>query len=180
MKLKHMLQNAFVLMISIFIIQCKKTPQSKTELEKLPPITQNGSNTLGCLINGIAWLPNDNSNSRNFKLQVDPGFAEGSFTLAAYQVDNKGNITHFSFGSLKCKNSGVYFLSDSGQVFTYSDTKVSCSFENLPGVYRSGSFTITRYDLTSRIFSGTFEYTIFDKTCGDTLHFTNGRFDKQL
>ncbi|GAC1597228.1 MAG: hypothetical protein NVS3B19_19600 [Ginsengibacter sp.] len=161
-------------------MQCRKGPQEKTEIEKLPPITQIGANTFGCLIKGIAWLPNDNYNTRNFKLQVDPGFADGDFNVGAHHIDDNSNYVSFSFASLKCKNSGVYFLSDTGQFFSYSNTNLSCSFEKLPGVYCSGSFTITRYDLTSRIFSGTFEYTILDKTCGDTLHFTNGRFDKKI
>ncbi|HYG02765.1 MAG TPA: hypothetical protein VD927_09980 [Chryseosolibacter sp.] len=30
-------------------------PAPKTELEKLPPATQEGKNTFGCLVNGMAW-----------------------------------------------------------------------------------------------------------------------------
>ncbi|HYG02766.1 MAG TPA: hypothetical protein VD927_09985 [Chryseosolibacter sp.] len=30
-------------------------PAHKTELEKLPPATQEGKNTFGCLVNGKAW-----------------------------------------------------------------------------------------------------------------------------
>ena len=36
---------------------CKKNKPQKTELEKLPPVTQTGANTFGCLINGKAFTP---------------------------------------------------------------------------------------------------------------------------
>jgi hypothetical protein len=37
-------------------------PEPKTELEKLPPITQEGKNTFGCLVNGTAFVVTNTSN----------------------------------------------------------------------------------------------------------------------
>ncbi|MCW3074373.1 MAG: hypothetical protein JWP69_1442 [Flaviaesturariibacter sp.] len=34
-------------------VSCKKDKDN----DKLPPITQNGANTFGCLVNGKVWLP---------------------------------------------------------------------------------------------------------------------------
>ena len=62
--------------------QCKKTNSStpQTELEKLPPITKTGANTFGCLVNGVAWLPNGSrpqNGGSNLVVYVDPTFQGG-------------------------------------------------------------------------------------------------------
>ncbi len=45
-------------LLTFSFAQCKKHhPPPKTELEKLPPITQTGANTFGCLLNGVAFTP---------------------------------------------------------------------------------------------------------------------------
>ena len=41
-----------------FTMCCKKTNSIDAELAKLPPITQTGANTFGCLVNGVAVTPN--------------------------------------------------------------------------------------------------------------------------
>ena len=47
--------------------------------------------------------------------------------------------------------------------------------------FMRGVVYIQRYDLTNRIFSGTFEFTLFDPaTSCDTIRITQGRFDKNL
>jgi hypothetical protein len=42
-----------------------------------------------------------------------------------------------------------------------------------------GHLNITKYDLQNRVFSGTFEFTIY-KSGSDTIKITDGRFDKKL
>jgi hypothetical protein len=170
--------------LTIFMAaSCKKNKAAKpkTELEKLPPITQTGANTFGCLINGKAWIPKDNYGQASFKLDADPTLGNGIFVLSALRFSANSNSTSFAFGSVVCTNAGTYNLSNSGQVFSYSNSELLCSYDiNTPSVYIAGSFSITKYDLTNRIFSGTFDFTIYKEGCGDTLHFTNGRFDKKL
>lgn len=55
---------------------CKKN-KPKTELEKLPPITQTGANTFGCLVNGRTWIPKGFDGKPNFFVIVDPTFNGG-------------------------------------------------------------------------------------------------------
>lgn len=170
-----------LLLFCFCFAQCKKNPVAKTELEKLPPITQTGANTFGCLINGMAWIPNDNYGQPTFKLDVDPTLGNGIFVVSAVRYNANSNSISFAFGSVACKNAGTYNLINQGQVFSYSNSQLLCSYDNnSAGVYKSGTFTITRYDLTNRIFCGTFDFTIYKQGCDDTLHFTNGRFDKKL
>ncbi|MEJ7914030.1 MAG: hypothetical protein WKF70_12800 [Chitinophagaceae bacterium] len=49
------LSAAFLLLLTVlFSFQCRK---SKSELEQLPPATQTGAETFGCLVNGKAFKP---------------------------------------------------------------------------------------------------------------------------
>ena len=43
-------------------------------------------------------------------------------------------------------------------------------------IKKSGSITLTRYDVSSRIISGTFRAQFKTTTC-DTIYLTDGRFD---
>ena len=55
--MKHIIM---LLVAMVMITSCKKTDTNSldAELAKLPPITQTGANTFGCLVNGRAVLPN--------------------------------------------------------------------------------------------------------------------------
>jgi hypothetical protein len=59
LKLQTM-KNLLLLFLATFTLSCCNKgddEQPKTELEKLPPATQTGANTAGCLVNGVAFLP---------------------------------------------------------------------------------------------------------------------------
>ena len=45
------------LAILLIAASCKKTKTESESPDQLPPITQTGANTFGCLINGNVWLP---------------------------------------------------------------------------------------------------------------------------
>lgn len=55
---------------------CDNDPNPKTELEKLPPATQEGKNTFGCLVNGKAWVTKTSIDAVAF-------YQEGVFQLGA-------------------------------------------------------------------------------------------------
>ena len=58
LKLKTMKNLLLLLLVTFAISCCNKgdDDQPKTELEKLPPATQTGANTAGCLVNGVAFF----------------------------------------------------------------------------------------------------------------------------
>lgn len=71
-----------LLATTLLAASCKKdkAQDDRTELEKLPPITQTGANTFGCLVNGKAWLPNGRkpqNGGPNIQVYVDPTFQGG-------------------------------------------------------------------------------------------------------
>lgn len=166
---------------------CKKTKTEipLTELEKLPPITQTGANTFGCLVDGVAWLPNGTkpqNGGPNIQVYVDPTFQGGAFYVTGHQYKNFQ--TKISFGSGGCTNGGFFDIALPFQALDYNrfnNSVNTCEFSSSDiGTYRRGFFNILRYDLTSGIFSGTFEFTIKSQSCGDSIKITNGRFDVKL
>jgi hypothetical protein len=169
--------------------QCKKTKPTTplTELEKLPSITQTGANTFGCLVDGIAWLPNGTkpqNGGSNIQLYVDPTFQGGAFYVTGHQYNAPTSFV--SIGSGNCTNSGIYEFTNNVNSSSYKKSipgSLACElFSSGIGTYKSGFLNISKYDLTSGIFSGTFEFKLFNSQslCGDTIRITNGRFDVKL
>ena len=63
-----------LLFISTILSCCNNDDDnSKTELEKLPPATQTGANTFGCLLNGSAFLPGNGQNTLDCVYQFVDG-----------------------------------------------------------------------------------------------------------
>jgi hypothetical protein len=160
-----------------FAGQCKKT-----DLSELPPATQTGANTFGCLVNGKAFLPSGYDGSKpNFKLVIDPAFQNGNFDLIVYRLVND-KYESISFFSNNIKAVGTYNI-HSGQnlYFDYINDITNCKYLFSNDTYSDGVLKINKYDLITGIFSGEFECKVFDQTTScDTIRITNGRFDKKL
>ena len=173
-----------LLFISIlFFPECKKT---KPAIDQLPPETQTGAGTFGCLIHG-----------KVFKPKGEP-FA-GSVSSASYQYLNS-ELSKGYFFSVNAKNSNsngltlVYVNTDSlsiqqGQTIVlekfgkkgsasagYYIGMISTSTEYLTTLSVTGELKITKFDETQRIVSGTFWFdAVNDK--GEKVQVREGRFD---
>jgi hypothetical protein len=171
------IKKIFFLLVAALLANCGETGCEsnqipKTELEKLPPVTQTGENTFGCLVNGKAWVPESNTDATAYyqlkTLQI--GAATTSDGVSLVLLENNSILT-----------KGVYTLVNN----EYSDTFFYKDINNDPCYYEKvnvldGELTITTLDFTKAILSGQFEFGVFiDATC-DTLKITNGRFDLSL
>ena len=177
------------LLLFFCFAQCKKhrdTP--KTELEKLPPITQTGANTFGCLLNGNAWTPIGYSSPYpNYRVIVDPAFSDGNLDIRVYRIIN-GIREDISIASDSIKAIGLYKIADNGRTqhrFQKSSEDLSTPYCEIyyGGIFhRQGYLKITKYDLINGIVSGEFEIKAINVDCGygDTIKITIGRFDKKL
>src|SRR5690606_4428843 len=95
---RFVMRNTFLLLLSsLFLFACCKsddnmpTPDPNIpEVEKLPPATQTGANTVGCLVNDMAFLP---SGSLTGSSNPYCGYYYDSFVLVFSIVKNKENIT---------------------------------------------------------------------------------------
>lgn len=182
LKIPWLLAIAF----SCTFASCKK--EKTQQAETLPPITQTGANTFGCLINGKVYTPKGfDQNKPNFDMIVDPGFNDGQIDIRVFRKSG-GIDTRIGLGSDSIRNTG-YFIIDSRTDFVFGI--YSNPSGNLicltPYAYgnpsnKTGYLKITRYDLTNRIISGEFEFHFSNTACGlgDPIDITQGRFDKKF
>ncbi|KGE87269.1 MAG: hypothetical protein ACE362_19030 [Phaeodactylibacter xiamenensis] len=141
---------------------------------ELPPITTTGEGNFACKINGVNWqrcgggflqssiLGNWSPNYKIFQISGMRRSCEGfddSVYIAAY-VDSVGR----------------YSLHDA----FYNDRNHPCQESSDPSRLLEGAdnwVEILNLDTDEFIVSGTFQCTVVDDNCGDTLFITDGRFD---
>lgn len=168
------------LLAALLLAACTK--DDPDPLSQLPPATQTGAGTLGCLVNGQPWTPAGFNGTANFSISYDRALG-GSFDLEAYRYQNSDSET---LQYLTLDGSRLYGLkswsirdsADSRAVFYIRKTNCEWSSRDA-GTYRTGTLTITKLDLTQRIIAGTFEFTLAKPGC-DTIKVTNGRFDAKF
>ena len=104
MKLKNIAWLLIIALCSIFTA-CKKVKEPPTELSKLPPATQTGANTFGCLVNGKAWVAQTDCKylcNSPFKMFYNPSLG-GGLSIIAF-IEQGANVTNkqiiFSFDSI--------------------------------------------------------------------------------
>lgn len=164
------------------LLGCHKNEPSP--VEQLPPATQTGANTVGCLLNGQPWAPVGNGTSKNFFIDYDTGYPGGLFNLSV-EKDLGNNASPrpqtLSIYVNPLPRTGAYLLDGLNNTrVLFIDPIKNCIYESREvGTYCKGTLTITRLDNQARIISGTFAFTLAKPGC-DTLTVTQGRFDKKL
>lgn len=161
--------------------QCKKA--DLTPEEQLPPTTQTGANTFGCLVNGQPWTPKGYNGTSNYSVSYDAGLNGGVFDLQTYRYpDASKYFQNIYLDVLSDCQVGTYSFDSSKRTgVVFQDGKTNCYWSNTDNAttYRRGSLTITRLDLQAGIIWGTFAFTLYKSGC-DSVRVTNGRFDKKL
>ena len=145
--------------------------EHKTELEKLPPITQTGKTTFGCLVNGKAFVVSNTSKQVAI-------FQQGQLQFGASQ-DSDNKDESLSMNLIDPLDINEAYLFDG--VIYYSG--YSLRIGNAICIYEfdstfEGSITFSKIDRINYIISGTFEFSTVTASC-DTIRITNGRFDMQ-
>lgn len=169
-----------IAIISIFCFaKCQK---EKPDSNGLPPVTQEGKNTFGFMLNGQPWTPLGNNGTANLSLYYDATFAGGGFNLAAYRIISNGVRQRLTiFGDsiqyaqrIILPNSskfGAIFRNDiSGCDYDVTDTTVKIT---------GGYFDLKKLDKINNIFSGEFEIK-FKKTGCEDVQISQGRFDMKF
>jgi hypothetical protein len=146
--------------------------------QQLPPITTEGKNTFGCLVNGEVWLPE----VKPFQMFVYPltsGYEFELFHVAANKLV-KNSQDEFIFADVIVLNAnlnstGSIILNNLNNSYArYSNILTGCSYE--VDSIQTGTLNILKYDTINFIISGTFEFTVGTGGC-DTIKITEGRFD---
>jgi len=152
--------NLILLLLLASCDGCKKEdPKPLTELEKLPPATQEGKNTFGCLVNGKAFLPETSIDAgavyqsgilQIFGTRYDPFRQFGMVILEKYYG---GSLTTTSYPLNK--------FPDSSCSATFQNPK--CDYE--PQNCTDGKITLTKIDRVNYIISGIFDFTLAKTGC---------------
>jgi len=140
---------------------------------KLPPITMDGRNTFGCLVNGIIWLPKGQSGSNGVFVDMTvPNFLSIS---ADNEIDNTGmslvlnDNKNFEVNKVyTLSNSKIYYAT-----YNYRTSHGICFYEYQHVL--TGKVLFSK--LENQLISGTFEFTTYNPDCGDTVKVKEGRFD---
>jgi hypothetical protein len=179
----------FLLVIFSLILlssNCKKDNQAPvSELSKLPAATQIGANTFGCLVNGVAFLPGGDTFS-GAKVQCNYIYLNNSYSLnvsASFKGNNGSETGIFlQTDSLPVKEGQTLNLKNyavPGMAFGSYDIFATPNFtyyETNSTV--TGQLTITHFDQTKQIMSGTFSFNAVNTTnSSDAVKITDGRFD---
>lgn len=181
-----------ILSLTVLAFSCKKhNIQPVDQLSLLPPATQTGARTFGCLVNGQAFVPNNRSIIEGPDLQCNYIFITGGyyFTVGASKHNNDdGSDTGLviTTDSLSISQGQAVRLTSSFMHGTYGFGGTAGAAYNIfapAGIYNyytsanlNGELRITTLDTVKQIVSGTFYFNVLDHN-GDTLKITDGRFD---
>ncbi len=153
---------------------CKKTlPPLPTEL---PPLTTEGKNTFGCLINGEIYVPV----IRNMCFYTDiyfvfPEYPYYEFSVTTHRVVAQTDTVYDAEVGIyiaSVRSIGVYDTIDASVKFNHE-------YFNTYNFYKNQKIEIVKYDTVNKIISGTFE---FDAVSEDSVivQVREGRFDLKL
>jgi hypothetical protein len=183
------MRKLFLLLLTTFTISCCNKgddEQPKTELEKLPPATQTGANTAGCLINGVAFLPKGYFTTGNLVCNYIDG---KDFLLGIRESTIQGGnenirtILISSFNQNLHDNVGTTFpLKDYGANSKSGEYVINAVAFPDPDYYSTtsivtGELKITHHDFNNAIISGTFWFDAINSN-GEVIKVREGRFDK--
>jgi hypothetical protein len=185
-----MLKTKLPLYLALLLLtQCSKCkhddpqPQPPTPLEQLPAETQSGAGTLGCLVNGDAFVAPVSALAFGEWIALDKlGISAtkmGTHNLVNFSILLHGSLRdnqQFSFLANGPSNTAPTYTAGLNE-FTAGYTATSCYYN---GVYiKSGQLTLLKCDLVARIAAGRFSFTLPPAPGSgcDTLRVTDGRFD---
>ena len=176
--LKKYLNQFIVLSFLILLVSCKK---EKIGIDGLPPTTQTGKQTLGCLVNGALFTPKTSLFSNTPALEANYYFWDGSYnlTISANRKikDNLLSIDINTIGILIKEGMTIPLTDGSmgGAIGSYTNySAVNMGFKT--NNQFKGELKITRFDEINHIISGTFWFDGEDSK-GEKVEVREGRFD---
>ena len=190
MKTKHLILIALAAFLLFFQGSCDKDENDCPTYE-LPPATQTGENTIGCLIGDVVMVPsrggiwtpptrrfryNEETGEMYFEIMFyadekhyECGYPERLLVFSANDIFSEGEIEADKF-SARIEITPT-FLGDF-KIYRYRSTMTDIS----------SYLKITKLDTNENIISGTFSFEAYrgmpdDYDPNDKLNITKGRFD---
>ena len=162
---------------------CRKN-KAKDPLSQLPPETQLGKNTFGCLIDGQVFKPKgDPFGGPVIKAQYQMVNWKQGFGISASRSDGEtGQSVGIGGSDIGRIRVGTYEL-NSGRIdgrlsggYSFSRITTLGNFYNTDSI-RRGQINIKFFDTVNQIVSGTFWFDAIDTATGKVVQIREGRFD---
>ena len=179
-------KTAFLLFAIIFYNCENNDPQ-----DQLPPITQTGANTFGCIINGEVLIPKNSNGVPNAK-GLEAYYKDNkTFILDANNYSNSNGRLYIYIYDLNSEGNTSLELSEGLSSFHFEPnySHLWCRvYDQTEGnnIYisttDSGAIEITRFDVINNIISGVFDnLTLVNiNDSNDIIEIKEGRFDINL
>lgn len=171
--------NFLIIAVMFFNTSCTNDDNNvpPSPIEQLPPATQTGEMTFGCLVNDELFIPDAIGNSR---IKAFYQFVDGDYTLSISARNREKDYRTISVVAKDVEDfaEGTYNLieENSGNFFGRYMIEGGLDLYTTTTSDDPGTLNITKFDKVNGIISGTFEFTILDND-GNTIKITNGRFD---
>ena len=169
-----------IFMIALIFTGCDKDEPTCQGIDCLPPATQTGAGTFGCLVNGVPYV--DNSGRFNCFYQLVNG--KYYFSISSENTNIVPRNIRLSTNSLSLNTQNIYNLVEPANgnahaavIFNYSGVQPN---ENTTNTQNFGSLQITKLDFTNKIISGTFKFQVRDAINNKIYKITEGRFDAKF
>ncbi|WP_424495330.1 DUF6252 family protein [Salinimicrobium sp. GXAS 041] len=166
--------------LAIITASCSKEKECDDPIDCLPPISQTGANTAGCLVNGKALVPGGRGLNTGSVLFVQYKYSDDDDSVFGLNIVNrtsgKSKMMFIEVRNEKLVEGQMYELKseDSHSLASYNDL-------HLGGFVTSdehrGELHISKLDTEKRIVSGTFWFDAVDKEGEEIVEIRNGRFD---
>lgn len=162
----------------VLLLGCNKENAPKPiilPIQQLPPPTQVGANTFGCLLDGQVFIPGNTPNPLDSQYQLISG--EYYFAIDGAKKFANNDLISIGLGTLKLTiQEGATY-----QLFAQEDNKANGSFFfntfiSYTSNTNTGEMKITKFDTINQIVSGTFWFDVLDNF-GIKHEIREGRFD---
>ncbi len=166
-----------LLFFALLLLSCGDDDLS---LEDLPPATQTGEHTFGCIVNGDVFVAQSSANgtNRGASYQYNPFDRIWNFTIYGTR-ENDGFFT-LDINSKGIEISeGIYnFYKENDYDYLRGEyTIIKNAYIKKYWSFFNGQLTITRFDRQNGVCSGTFWFDAKDEETGELVEVRDGRFD---
>lgn len=176
------MKKIFLILLTTFALSCcnkdDDTPSCQG-IDCLPPATQTGAGTFGCLVNGEPYV--DNSGFFNCFYQLVDG--EYYFSISAENTNSIPRNIRISTSAFEIFENNTYQLIEpmdgnahAAVIFNFNGVQTN---ENTTDTQYTGNLTITKLDAQNKVVSGIFNFQILDIINNKVYNITDGRFDTQ-
>lgn len=185
--MKNLLLLFLVVLLTLF--SCSKDDnKSQKPIDQLPPATQVGANTAGCLVNGEAFLPKGTSlggpilscfyqrNQYGYHLGLSINNKTFDLIKTVQFGTNLIELVENTTYHLVAKKSDINnnYISNFGEYYILSDKDADIHYYTTDTV--TGELKITKLDTQRNIISGTFWYDAINSN-NEKVQVREGRFD---